>query len=276
MWRADRRIIVLLGLSLVAAIPISVLAQDTSAVEELAQRTAEELVKRKPTVLLIAPRGSCNLDPRICQTFDSALRSDIQQRIPGIRFVGNAEAFRDLKRNGFLGLDAYDISALRLVAVSEGSEILVTEDLWWEKNGYSLRIDVRESKTGKRLVPFHSFETKIARSIPDSPENPMIITDPDANVSVIIFKGNLPPRFVYPGCDRCPDPKSIGLAGAVEAMGTITPQGKVQSVSIISSPNAVFTKAALEALQTWRFRPAVGTDGKAFATRVNLVVTFRR
>lgn len=128
------------------------LAQDASAIEKLAQRTAEELVKRKPTVLLVAPRESCSLDSQICKTFDSTLRSDLQQEIPGIRFVGNAEAIRDLKRNGFYSIDAYDPSAWRLVAVSEGSEIVVTEDLWWEKNGYSLRIDVRESKTGKRLA----------------------------------------------------------------------------------------------------------------------------
>jgi len=78
MWRANRRVLVLLGLSLVAAISISVLAQDNSAVEKLAQRTAEELVKRKPTVLLIAPRESCNLDLQICQTFDSLIRLFVQ------------------------------------------------------------------------------------------------------------------------------------------------------------------------------------------------------
>src|SRR5215467_10637915 len=97
--------------------------------------------------------------------------------------------------------------------------------------------------------------------------------DPDVGVSVIVINGPLPPRFVYPKCDRCPDPKSIGSVGRVEAIGTITPQGKVERVSVVSSPSSAFTRAALETLQGWRFKPAVGADGKAFAARVDLEVS---
>ena len=139
--------LVFAGLSFSAATPISALAQDSSAVETLARRTAQELVKLKPTVLLIAPRESCNLDSQICETFDSAFRSNLQQQVPSVRFVGNAEAVRDLKRSGFYSIDAYNPAALRLIAGSEGSETMVTEDLRWEKSGYSLRIDVRDSRT---------------------------------------------------------------------------------------------------------------------------------
>jgi outer membrane biosynthesis protein TonB len=60
-------------------------------------------------------------------------------------------------------------------------------------------------------------------------------------------------------------------------IATITPQGKAESVCVVSSPSPAFTEAAIETLlRGWRFRPAVGIDGKAFATRVDLEVSFPR
>jgi len=200
----------------------------------------------------------------------------LQQAVPQVRIIGREDAVARLKQNGFLAIDAYDRFALRLVALSTNAEVVVTEDLLWEKDGYRLRIDIHDTKTDARLLPFHSLEIKVPRSIPDAPDNPMLVTDPDTNVSVIVFKGPLPKGFVYPGCQKCPDPRSIGTRGTVQVIGTITAQGKVENVSVVSSPSPAFTKAALDTLQGWSFRPAVGTDGKAFATRSPIEVTFVR
>lgn len=168
----------------------------------------------------------------------------------------------------------YNPFALRLVGLSTNAEAVVTEDLLWERDGYELRIDIHDTKTDERIVPFRSLETKILRSVPDTPDNPMLVTDPDTQVSVIVFKGPMPKGFVYPGCDKCPDPHSVGIPGVVQVIGTITIQGKVENVSVIRSPSPAFTKAALNALRGWRFRPAVGTDGKVFATRQPIEVNF--
>ena len=276
MWRAKHYLRVFACLSFVAGIPTCALSQDSSTIEGLASRTAHELITRNPKVLVIAPRESCNLDFQICETFDSALRSGLQHAVPGIRFIGATDAISDLKRNGFFAIDAYNSSALRLVARSMGSEIMVIEDLWWDKGECTLRIDIRDTKTDKRLVPFGSLAIKVPRSVPDSPDNPLLVSDPDVSVSVIVFKGPLPGRFVYPGCDKCPNPKSIGPVGRVELIGTISAQGRAESVSVVSSPSSTFTNAAIETLRGWRFRPAVGIDGKAFATRVDLEVSFPR
>jgi TonB family protein len=260
----------------IADIPFRVVAQVSSDIDGLAARTSKELTKTRPAILLIAPRESCNLAFPICETFDSVLRSDLQQIVPQLRIVGREDAITEVKRNGLLAIDAYDPIALRLVALATNAEAVVTEDLWWEKDGYRLRIDIRNPKTNSQLVPFHTLEIKVPRSIPDTPDNPMLVTDPDTRVSVIVFKGPLPKHFVYPGCDTCPDPRSIGTTGVVQVIGTISAQGKVENVSVVGSPNQSFTKAALDTLQVWRFRPAVGVDGRAFATRQDIEVTFAR
>lgn len=275
--RANHHLLILIaGMSLMAKIPVSARAQNSSEIDKLASRTANELIKTKPKILIVAPQETCKLADEICEMFESALRTDLQQAVPGVQFIGGKEAVNELKRNGFLAIDAYNPMALRLVALAANAEMIVTEDLLWEKDGYTLRIDVRDSRTTQRLPAFGSLQVKLPRSIPDTPENPLLVTDQDVDVSIIVFKGPMPKRFVYPGCEKCPDPKSIGSAGIVQAIGTISPQGRVESVSIVISPSSALTKAALDTLQGWRFRPAVGLDGKAFATRQNIEVTFPR
>jgi TonB family protein len=259
-----------------ASVPFRAVAQVSSDIDSLAARTSKELIKTRPTILLIAPRESCNLASPICETFDSILRSDLQQIVPQLRIVGREDAITEVKKNGLLAIDAYNPIALRLVGLATNAEAVVTEDLWWEKDSYRLRIDIHNAKTDAQLVPFHTLEVKVPRSIPDTPDNPMLVTDPDTNVSVIVFKGPLPKHFVYPGCDKCPDPRSIGTTGVVQVIGTITAQGKVENVSVVGSPSPAFTKAALDTLQGWRFRPAIGVDGRAFATRQPIEVNFAR
>lgn len=271
------RVLVLVACACVLmGIPLSVVAQTSSDIDRLASRTAKELIRTKPRILLIAPRETCNLAFSICEAFDSALRSELQQIIPQLRIVGREDAVTDLKKNGLLAIDAYSPIALHLVGLSINAEAVVTEDLLWEKNGFILRIDIHNTKTDARLVPFHSLEVKVPRSVPDTPDNPLLVTDVDTRVSMIVFKGPMPKGFVYPGCDKCPDPRSIGTAGVVEVIGTVTDQGKIENVSVISSPSPTFTHAALDTLRGWAFRPAVGTDGRAFATRQVIEVNFPR
>lgn len=261
---------------IMAGTPSSICAQNSSDIDELAVRTTKDLTQIKPTILLIAPRETCNLAFQICETFDSALRSNLQQTVPQLRIIGREDVVAEVKKDGLLVIDAYNPFALRLVGLSANAEAVVTEDLLWEKDGYELRIDIRDTKTDERLAPFRSLEAKVPRSVPDTPDNPMLVADPDTKVSVIVFKGPMPKGFVYPGCDKCPDPHSVGKSGVVQVIGTITIQGKVENVSVINSPGPAFTKSALNALQGWRFRPAVGTDGKAFATRQPIEVSFAR
>jgi TonB family protein len=262
------------AMGLMAGTPSPIRAQNSPDIDNLAVRTTNDLIKTKPTILLIAPRETCNLAFQICETFDSALRSNLLQIVPQVRIIGRDDVVTEIKKNGLLAIDAYNPFALRLVGLLANAEAIVTEDLLWEKDGYELRIDIRDTKTDERVVPFRSLEAKVPRSVPDTPDNPMLVADPDAKVSVIVFKGLMPRGFVYPGCDKCPDPHSVGKPGIVQVIGTISIQGKVENVSVINSPSSTFTKAALNALQGWRFRPAVGTDGKPFATRQPIEVSF--
>jgi TonB family protein len=56
---------------------------------------------------------------------------------------------------------------------------------------------------------------------------------------------------------------------------TITEQGAVDQVGVIDGLAGGLTDQALEAVRSWHFKPAIGKDGKPFAARMPLEVTFR-
>ncbi len=84
-----------------------------------------------------------------------------------------------------------------------------------------------------------------------------------------------------PSCLYCPNPSYSEEARAARASGTVTlsvvvtADGRVEGAQILRGPGNGLEQKALEAVQTWRFRPAAGPDGKPVACRVAIQVTFR-
>ena len=70
-----------------------------------------------------------------------------------------------------------------------------------------------------------------------------------------------PPEFVTGDMPNYPEAaKADRTSGWVDVEYLISPQGETSNISVIaSSPAGVFDKAALEAVDTWRFR-VIGID----------------
>lgn len=85
----------------------------------------------------------------------------------------------------------------------------------------------------------------------------------------------------YPTCVYCPDPKYSEEARKAKYQGTvvlqavITPDGRAIDIQIVKSPGLGLEDKAVEAVKTWRFKPALGPNGKPVAVVVPIEVTFR-
>jgi TonB family protein len=166
------------------------------------------------------------------------------------------------------------------VATSAGADILVTDSLEWQSDGYDFTSEVYDAVQGKKL---DLFRTKIARPEADPASEPLVYKDPESGASMIIFRGKQPraPVVESPVCDRCPNPSYTPEAQADRIQGrvllqvTITEQGAVDQVGVIDGLAGGLTDQALEAVRNWHFKPAIGKDGKPFAARMPLEVTFR-
>lgn len=84
-----------------------------------------------------------------------------------------------------------------------------------------------------------------------------------------------------PRCAYCPNPsyseeaRAAKLQGSVILRVVVSATGQVANAVVLRGPGHGLDQKALEAIQSWRFTPAVGPDGKPLACMVNIEVTFR-
>ena len=87
-------------------------------------------------------------------------------------------------------------------------------------------------------------------------------------------------RYGYPTCVYCPQAQYSGEAvkskyqGTVFLVVTITADGKATDIKVAKGVGLGLDEKAIEAVRSWRFRPAAGPDGRPAAVRQTIEVTF--
>jgi periplasmic protein TonB len=85
----------------------------------------------------------------------------------------------------------------------------------------------------------------------------------------------------YPSCLYCPEPQYSEDARKAKWQGTvvlqvvITPDGRATEIKVVKGPGLGLEDKAIEAVRNWRFKPALGPNGKPVATLTPIEVTFR-
>jgi TonB family protein len=249
-------------------------------VEILATRTAGRVAKSHAKQVFIGMRQGCILDSQLCENLDSTLRALLGAAVPGIQFSTREDVVSLLKSRGFFSIDAYQDSAIRAVASSLRVEVLVIDNLIWKGANYELSSKIIDVSKDKEL---DIFTVKISRPATPNEEEPVFFREGGSGPFLFIERRNSNhfPPFRYPACDKCPDPKypaearHKGLEGTIVLLVTVSEQGMAEQISLIKSFDSDLTASALQAVQSWRFKPAIGLDGKPIAVRVPIEVTFR-
>lgn len=84
-----------------------------------------------------------------------------------------------------------------------------------------------------------------------------------------------------PVCLYCPIPQYSDEArkakyqGTVVLQVTITTDGRAVNISVVKGPGLGLEEKAIEAVRSWRFKPAIGPSGRPVPTIVPIEVTFR-
>jgi TonB family protein len=84
-----------------------------------------------------------------------------------------------------------------------------------------------------------------------------------------------------PVCIYCPNPQYSDEArkakyqGTVTLLVTVTVDGRAVNPSVVKGPGLGLEEKALEAVRTWRLKPAIGPNGKPVPVIVPIEVTFR-
>jgi TonB family protein len=84
-----------------------------------------------------------------------------------------------------------------------------------------------------------------------------------------------------PSCIYCPDPKYSDEARKAKYQGTVvlqavvTADGRAIEIHVVKGPGLGLEEKAIEALNTWRFKPAMGPEGRPVPTYVTFEMNFR-
>jgi TonB family protein len=56
---------------------------------------------------------------------------------------------------------------------------------------------------------------------------------------------------------------------------TVTEQGTAENARVLGGVEESLERVSLDTVKEWKFKPAIGEDGKPFPARVEIEVTFR-
>ena len=85
----------------------------------------------------------------------------------------------------------------------------------------------------------------------------------------------------YPSCLYCPEPqysedaRKAKFQGIVVLQVIIQPDGHATNIQVVKGAGLGLDEKAIEAVRTWRFKPAVGPNGTPVATITPIEVNFR-
>jgi len=254
-------------------------AADDLAIEKVAARTAERVAKTHAHHVLVLTVEGCLLDPNICGALDQKVRSELLAKIPAVQLFGRSDVLPLLAKHGLLQIDGYT-GAVEPAVPDLGAEVMVRESLKWLDDGYEMGVKVEDLAKRRDL---DDFKAKVTRPSSDTSTEPLIFREPADGPAVLIPRDQRDPLHThwFPSCEKCPEPgytdeaRTKKIEGIVVLLTTITEQGNGEHISVIRGLGAGLTDAAVEAVRGWRFKPAVGSDGKPFATRVPIEVKFR-
>ncbi len=269
-----------LSAATLCAFSFTVSGQTPMEIETLANRTAERVIKTHRQHFLVAGLYGCQLETEMCTLFEASLDAKLEKMVADVRFAKRENVVNILEGRAFIALDAYFSQVLEAAAINAGADILVTDNLEWQNDGYELTSEVFDAVQQKKL---DQFRIKIRRSMPDSGGEPFVFKDLESGISFIIPRGKQSGHSVIDRaeCIKCPDPsytpeaRAHRLEGRVVLLATITEQGVAEQIGVLDALKDGLTNQAVEAVRNWRLKPAIGKDGKPMATRVPIEVTFR-
>jgi TonB family protein len=259
---------------------LSLHAQASPEIEKLAGDVSERLVGTSARRILITHEKTCLLDERTCDAFDEVFRLKMAILVPDMEFISRKDLLGQLKKDGLISVDAYFEKVLEVESPKTGAELLITESLHSTPESCELVIAVIHPAEGQKLADFKATAT-LASLSPEA--EPIALKDPETGISMIVPTGNQhnSPLFRPPTCKKCPQPpyppkaSEQGIRGSVTLIATISEAGTVEDISVLEGSDQSLIFQAIKTVKDWQFKPAIGIDGKPFATRSLIEVTYK-
>jgi TonB family protein len=246
-----------------------------TAILQLAARIADPLQKMHATKVVFAdlkgPDGQ--LHP-VGRWLADRLANSCNKDFPGLEIIirpQNEEAAErvddaDNKKQAFKSVEEW--------ARSIGASVFVTGTFARTADGIGISLRALSSSDPSRSL------AEATGLVPISDEIARLSPEP-----IPSSKGRIPPAGLggvqVPKCVYCPPPSYSGDARWAHVEGTvvlqvvITTDGRAINIEILKDPGSGLGMKAVESVRNWKFKPAIGPNGKPVAVTVPIQVTFR-
>ena len=245
-------------------------------IDALASRVAEELTKKHEKTVVVfdfvgPAKKSTALGQEIAVDFSDALKKSSAS----LSVAGRPQIAQALEENRLSTQTLYGAEFKLWFAKKLTAAAMVLGTLEPDGENLNVTVDCYNVKDGKALKQF-----KVALPLSDQMKS-LIDTPADAGKDQ---SAGLPAPgangYSVPICVYCPQATFTEMAVKNHTQGTILllvvvgTDGRAHDIRVVKGISDGLTESAIEAVRSWRFKPATGPDGALAAVRQNIEVTF--
>jgi len=235
-------------------------------IEALADQMAASLAHGKlKTVLVfdfVGPDGMDAVGQRLAADF----RASVAKSGQDIRVEDYSELLGLLKKNGLVLANLHNVATARWIVGQSEPDAWIYGTLSNSVGGLKLTVDAYPlSPLAERYIAYDT-------SVPLTDDLKALIREEDkSEFSSMPRSGHS--GYSYPECVHCPymqhttEGLKHQLNGTVVLEVTVDPDGRVKDIKVKVGLPFGLAQQAIDTVKEWRFKPAVGPDGKPAAVR---------
>ena len=245
------------------------------AISRLAARIAEPLQKARATKVVVAdllgPDGQTH---PLGKYLADQLTVSLQKDFPNLQVIGRPQQDTNPNDHPHSGDMRAILEEAKSWARNLGANVVIAGSFARVPQGIAV------SLTPQFCNDSRNTPTTATGLIPITDEITAVSPDPIPSPKDGIAKAGIGGVSV-PICTYCPDPLYSPKARAAKLQGTVvldvvvTAEGRTEQIIVSKSLGMGLDENAITAVKEWKFKPAIGPDGKPVPVRIPIVVTFR-
>ncbi|MGH9830827.1 MAG: energy transducer TonB [Blastocatellia bacterium] len=271
---ASNRTVITAVIVLIACVGIAVpgrAAQDP-AIDALAARMAEAIVGAKQkSVVVFDFAGPDKGFNALGEELADSLSSSLSKSAASMVVIDRASLRKEVEDNR-LSPEITDPQLMTWLADKLRAKTVVVGNFSQDGAVLTIHAESYEFSDGKAIASL-----QVKEPMTDDMKAPLK-NGPDANIPDFDFHSK---DEKVASCRRCPRPNYSEQAMAKKISDTVLLDavigidGRARDIRVKKSAPLGLTIKAIQAVQSWIFRPAVGPDGKPVAVRLPIEITFR-
>jgi TonB family protein len=246
-----------------------------AAISRVAASIAEPLQSANATKVVVADlRGPEGQTHPLGKYLADQLTLSLQKNFPNLEVIDRPQQKTNPNDQAHSGDEGRNLKEMKKWARKLGAKVVIAGSFAKVSQGIGVSLSATFCKDSQRSVG------QASGLIPVTDEITALSPDPIPSFANGIARAGTG-GVTTPTCAYCPDPlyspkaRDAKFQGTVVLSVVVTAEGRAEQIRVAKGPGMGLEENAIGAVKEWRFKPAVGPDGKPVAVLIPIEVTFR-